>query len=171
MRSSWNTFFFGPARLLLAALRPTPLGRSCFSSAHTHLTSREAGSEMLIYEDLWKMGKEGCRFNAQSARVRSYSQRAPCQEPDTRITNFNKLPNTSFQITGAKVPYDSYTGDMVHRLFHMWQQSDCSVLDATKANPSGCKNDLLPFSALPAATTAAATPWVSITSRMAMRRS
>ncbi|HEX4605724.1 MAG TPA: alkaline phosphatase family protein, partial [Candidatus Angelobacter sp.] len=68
-----------------------------------------------------------------------------CQEPDTRITNFNKLPNTSFQITGAKVPYDSYTGDMVHRLFHMWQQSDCSVLDATKANPSGCKNDLLPF--------------------------
>lgn len=70
---------------------------------------------------------------------------SPCQEPDTRITNFNKLPNTSFQITGAKVPYDSYTGDMVHRLFHMWQQSDCSVLDATKANPSGCKNDLLPF--------------------------
>jgi alpha-amylase len=26
----------------------------------------------------------------------------PCQEPDTRIANFNKLPNTSFQITGAK---------------------------------------------------------------------
>ncbi|MGZ4963343.1 MAG: alkaline phosphatase family protein [Limisphaerales bacterium] len=68
-----------------------------------------------------------------------------CQEPDTRIANFNKLPNTSFQITGPKVPYDSYTGDMVHRLFHMWQQADCSVLDATKANPSGCKNDLLPF--------------------------
>jgi phospholipase C len=69
----------------------------------------------------------------------------PCQEPDTRITNFNKLSNTSFQITGAKVPYDSYTGDMVHRLFHMWQQADCNVADATKANPSGCKNDLLPF--------------------------
>lgn len=70
---------------------------------------------------------------------------SPCPEPDTRITNFNKLPNTSFQITGAKVLYDSYTGDMVHRLFHMWQQADCSVLDATKENPSGCKNDLLPF--------------------------
>lgn len=68
-----------------------------------------------------------------------------CQEPDTRVTNFNKLPNTSFQITGAKLPYDSYTGDMVHRLFHMWQQADCSILDATKQNPSGCKNDLLPF--------------------------
>ena len=66
---------------------------------------------------------------------------SPCQEPDTRISNFNQLPNTSFQITGAKVPYDSYTGDMVHRLFHMWQQADCSIVDATNANPSGCKND------------------------------
>jgi len=68
-----------------------------------------------------------------------------CPEPDTRIANFNKLTNTSFQITGPKVSYDSYSGDMVHRLFHMWQQSDCSVLDATKENPSGCKNDLYPF--------------------------
>ena len=68
-----------------------------------------------------------------------------CAEPDTRIGNFNKLPNTSFQITGAKVPYDSYTGDMVHRFFHMWEQSDCNIGDATTANPSGCKNDLLPF--------------------------
>jgi phospholipase C len=68
-----------------------------------------------------------------------------CAEPDTRIANFNKLPNTVFQITGPKVPYDSYTGDMVHRLFHMWQQADCSVFDATRENPSGCKNDLLPF--------------------------
>ncbi len=33
-----------------------------------------------------------------------------CAEPDTRIANFNKLPNTSFQITGPKVPYDSYPG-------------------------------------------------------------
>jgi phospholipase C len=70
---------------------------------------------------------------------------ATCSEPDTRIANFNKLPNTSFQITGPKVPYDSYSGDMVHRLFHMWQQSDCSVLDATGDNPSGCKDDLYPF--------------------------
>jgi len=69
----------------------------------------------------------------------------PCAEPDTRVTNFNKLPNTVFQITGAKLGYDTYTGDMVHRFFHMWQQSDCSVLDATPQNPSGCKNDLYPF--------------------------
>ncbi len=34
---------------------------------------------------------------------------------------------------------------MVHRFFHMWEQADCNVSNATKANPSGCKNDLLPF--------------------------
>ena len=70
---------------------------------------------------------------------------SPCPEPDTRITNFNALPNTSFQITGQHVPYDSYTGDMVHRFFHMWQQSDCDVLHATSANPTGCRTDLYPF--------------------------
>jgi len=70
---------------------------------------------------------------------------SPCAEPDTRVTNFNALPNTSFQITGATLPYDSYTGDMVHRFFHMWQQSDCDVRDGTPSNPTGCKNDLYPF--------------------------
>lgn len=70
---------------------------------------------------------------------------SPCAEPDSRIANYNILPNTVFQITGSSVPYDSYTGDMVHRFFHMWQQSDCSVADATKSNPAGCKNDLYPF--------------------------
>ena len=68
---------------------------------------------------------------------------SPC--PDTRVTNFNMLPNTVFQITGPKLPYDSYTGDMVHRFFHMWQQSDCDVANATPTNPSGCLNDLYPF--------------------------
>jgi phospholipase C len=68
-----------------------------------------------------------------------------CQEPDTRIANHAALPNTVFPITGSTLPYDSYTGDMVHRFFHMWQQSDCSVADATASNPSGCKNDLYPF--------------------------
>src|SRR5262249_39311697 len=56
---------------------------------------------------------------------------APCPEPDTRITDFDTLPNTVFQITGRHVPYDSYSGDMVHRFFHMWQQSDCSINNMT----------------------------------------
>src|SRR5215470_275466 len=68
-----------------------------------------------------------------------------CAEPDTRISGFAQLPNTVFQITGPKVPYDSYTGDMVHRFFHMWQQSDCDVSAATGTNPAGCRNDLYPY--------------------------
>ena len=65
--------------------------------------------------------------------------------PDTRITGYNMLPNTVFQLTGPTLDYDTYTGDTVHRLFHMWQQSDCNVSNATPANPSGCLNDLYPF--------------------------
>jgi len=70
---------------------------------------------------------------------------SPCAEPDTRISQFNALPNTVFSITGNTLPYDSYTGDMVHRFYHMWQQSDCDVAHATLENPSGCRNDLYPY--------------------------
>jgi phospholipase C len=70
---------------------------------------------------------------------------SPCPVPDTRVANFNQLPNTVFQITGGHVPYDTYTGDTVHRFFHMWQQSDCSALNATFSDPAGCRNDLYPF--------------------------
>jgi phospholipase C len=67
---------------------------------------------------------------------------------DSRITDATNLTNTSFQITGATLPYDSYTGDTVHRFYHMWQQSDCNIANATLSNPSGCLNDLYPFVAL-----------------------
>ena len=70
---------------------------------------------------------------------------SPCAAPDTRVANYNALPNTVFPIEGTKLPYDSYTGDMVHRFYHMWQQSDCDVAHATPNNPSGCLNDLYPF--------------------------
>jgi phospholipase C len=70
---------------------------------------------------------------------------SPCATPDTRIANFDMLPNTVFPITGPEVPYDTYSGDMVHRFYHMWQQSDCDVSHATPRNPSGCLNDLYPF--------------------------
>ena len=66
-------------------------------------------------------------------------------DPDTRVANFDKLPNGPFPLRGAKLPYDSYTGDTTHRLFEMWQQSDCSIANATKQNPSGCLSDLYPF--------------------------
>lgn len=70
---------------------------------------------------------------------------SPCPVPDKRVANFAALPNTVFLITGPNLPYDSYAGDMVHRFFHMWQQSDCDARHASPSNPSGCTNDLYPF--------------------------
>ncbi|HKW32410.1 MAG TPA: alkaline phosphatase family protein [Candidatus Acidoferrum sp.] len=69
----------------------------------------------------------------------------PVPDFDTRVANFNNLPNGPFPLKGDSLPYDSYTGDTTHRLFEMWQQSDCSIRNATKQNPSGCLNDLYPF--------------------------
>jgi phospholipase C len=48
-------------------------------------------------------------------------------------------------VTGLNLPYDSYTGDTTHRFYQMWQQSDCSIQNATEDNPTGCLNDLYPF--------------------------
>lgn len=69
----------------------------------------------------------------------------PARVPDTRITNVSALPPGPFRMTGPTMPYDAYTGDTIHRFYQMWQQSDCSVAQATLNNPSGCKNDLYPF--------------------------
>jgi phospholipase C len=69
----------------------------------------------------------------------------PMFSTDTRVANATSLRNGSFQITGPTLPYDSYTGDMVHRFYHMWQQADCNLANATHDNPSGCLNDLYPF--------------------------
>jgi acid phosphatase len=65
--------------------------------------------------------------------------------PDTRIARDGALPNGPFQLTGPRLPYDSYAGDTTHRFFQMWQQSDCQVAQATPANPSGCLDDLYAF--------------------------
>jgi len=65
--------------------------------------------------------------------------------PDTRVANYDKLPNGPFPASGANLSYDSYTGDSVHRFYQMWQQSDCAAAHATKANPSGCLNDFYPW--------------------------
>jgi len=77
--------------------------------------------------------------------LRTGASGLPMFSTDTRVANATTLRNGVFQLTGPTLPYDSYTGDMVHRFFHMWQQSDCDVLNATPKNPSGCFNDLYPF--------------------------
>src|SRR5207302_7647576 len=69
----------------------------------------------------------------------------PLRVVDTRVTNAANLPNGPFQLTGPTMPYDAYTGDTIHRFFQMWQQSNCSVANATRRNPTGCLNDLYPF--------------------------
>jgi len=69
----------------------------------------------------------------------------PVPDFDTRVANYNNLPNGPFPLEGANLPYDSYTGDTTHRLFEMWQQSDCNIKNATRHNPSGCLSDLYPF--------------------------
>jgi phospholipase C len=66
-------------------------------------------------------------------------------DPDTRVENFSALPNGPFPLEGRSLPYDSYTGDTTHRLFEMWQQSDCNIKNASRENPSGCLSDLYPF--------------------------
>jgi phospholipase C len=115
-----------------------PFDALTFSTAQLHIISPALETEDLTLLTTGATGLSNCTADPTLPP-------SACAEPDTRVANFNKLPNTSFQITGATLPYDSYTGDMVHRFFHMWQQSDCNVGDATPHNPSGCKSDLLPF--------------------------
>ncbi|MGO8914498.1 MAG: alkaline phosphatase family protein [Stellaceae bacterium] len=64
---------------------------------------------------------------------------------DTRVPGAGALPNGSFALQGPNLTDDDYTGDMTHRFYQAWQQSDCSIAAATKTNPSGCLNDLFPF--------------------------
>jgi phospholipase C len=64
---------------------------------------------------------------------------------DTRIPNAASLPNGPFQLTSATHPYDTYDNSPVHRFYQMWQQFDCNASNATRWNPSGCKNDLWPW--------------------------
>jgi phospholipase C len=69
----------------------------------------------------------------------------PSGAPDMRVANYNALPNGPFQLTGPHLAYDTYAGDTAHRFYQMWQQSDCSITNISRDNPSGCLNDLYPF--------------------------
>ena len=63
---------------------------------------------------------------------------------DTRIANVYHLPDGPYPLTPS-VPYDAYAGSPVHRFYQMWQQLDCNMKNATRANPSGCLADLFPW--------------------------
>jgi phospholipase C len=64
---------------------------------------------------------------------------------DTRIPGAGTLPPGPFVLQGPNISDDDYTGDMTHRFYSAWQQQDCSLTNATKANPTGCLNDLFAF--------------------------
>ena len=64
---------------------------------------------------------------------------------DTRVPGAGSLPPGPFVLQGPLLSDDDYTGDMTHRFYQAWQQQDCSLANATKANPTGCLNDLFPF--------------------------
>jgi phospholipase C len=63
---------------------------------------------------------------------------------DTRIPGAGTLTGP-FQLLGPNITDDDYTGDMTHRFFQAAQQQDCSIANVTKANPTGCLNDLFAF--------------------------
>jgi len=84
-------------------------------------------------------------LNLLTTAASGAAQTAELPDFDSRINNFDHLQNGPFPLEGATLPYDSYTGDTTHRLFEMWQQSDCNIRNATRRNPSGCLNDLYPF--------------------------
>jgi phospholipase C len=115
-----------------------PFDAKTFSRAQLHTISPVLENEDLHLLTTGATGLKNCTTDPTKPP-------SACPEPDSRVRNFDRLPNTVFPITGPILPYDAYTGDMVHRFFHMWQQSDCDVVNATHSNPTGCRNDLYPF--------------------------
>jgi phospholipase C len=66
----------------------------------------------------------------------------PTRSVDTRFPS--NLPNAPVDMSRS-ISYNDYASSPVHRFFQMWQQLDCSTKTATRANPSGCQNDLFPW--------------------------
>jgi phospholipase C len=64
---------------------------------------------------------------------------------DTRVPGAGGLPAGPFPLLGPNLSDDDYTGDMTHRFYQAAQQQDCNLANATKANPTGCLNDLFAF--------------------------
>lgn len=71
----------------------------------------------------------------------------PGNSPDSRILNYSDLPNGPYPLVTQQGNslFDTYGGSPVHRFYQMWQELDCDVSKATRANPSGCQADLFPW--------------------------
>ena len=85
-------------------------------------------------------------FNANTNTILTTgATNLPNNALDSRIPDAGILPNGPFVLQGPNISDDDYTGDTTHRFYQAWQQSDCSMANASKANPTGCLNDLFPF--------------------------
>jgi phospholipase C len=113
-----------------------------FAPTQAHFPSGTPANFLELVEPSLEAGDEVLLTTGAATQ---FSQTFVLPDPDTRVANYNALPNGPFPLKGPNLPYDSYTGDTTHRLFEMWQQSDCSVKTATIHNPSGCLSDLYPF--------------------------
>ena len=75
----------------------------------------------------------------------------PGGSPDTRILDYNNLPNGPYPLVQLQQGedtvslYNTYGGSPVHRFYQMWQQLDCDLTKASGHNPSGCQADLFPW--------------------------
>jgi phospholipase C len=76
----------------------------------------------------------------------------PGGSPDTRILDYNNLPNGPYPLVTLPAGedetsslYKTYGGSPVHRFYQMWQELDCDVSKITSSNASGCQADLFPF--------------------------
>jgi phospholipase C len=103
------------------------------------------GTPLIFLEAVEPSLEAGDEILLTTGAATGFSQTFVLPDPDTRVANYNALPNGPFPLKGNNLPYDSYTGDTTHRLFEMWQQSDCNIKNATRHNPSGCLSDLYPF--------------------------
>ncbi len=143
-----NTSYVPAIGVTLAEITTAPTDASAPLSPSLTTAQLHEVSPTLRLEDLPLLTTGGTDLDVCSVSTTDYYPIYPpqgCYENDSRIKNYQALANTSFPIIGTHLPYDSYTGDQVHRFYHMWEQSDCDISNATKANPSGCLNDLYPY--------------------------
>ena len=131
-------YFISPPdadKALYATLPPPDLAGTPPVSALSFILSVPGGDPGLPAADQFLFGTGGTGLSVPP----------PFVGPDTRITNVLDLPPGPFQMTGPTMPYDAFTGDTIHQLFQMYQQTDCDGSRATKQNPTGCLHDLQSF--------------------------
>jgi phospholipase C len=109
------------------------------------LTNQFPDAPVTSFSDFAPIGGETDIETADQDLTTTGATGLPPKVLDTRIPGAGGLPAGPFVLLGTNISDDDYTGDMTHRFFQAAQQQDCSLANATKANPTGCLNDLFAF--------------------------